>query len=59
MLGVSLMLNTRLSFYCQDDTIDVIPMAFLYVFFGEGGEPVIDFSNVSDTIFLWLWQQLN
>jgi chitinase len=36
----------RLSFYCQDDTIDIIPMAFLYVFRGKGGLPVIDFSNV-------------
>lgn len=36
----------RLSFYCNDDTIDVIPMAFLYIFFGEGGQPVIDFANV-------------
>lgn len=37
----------RLSFYCNDDTIDVIPMAFLYIFFGEGGQPVIDFANVN------------
>jgi len=36
----------RLSFYCQDDTLDVIPMAFLYVFFGQGGKPVVDFSNI-------------
>ena len=36
----------RLSFYCNDDTIDVIPMAFLYSFFGESGQPVIDFANV-------------
>jgi len=36
----------RLSFYCDDNTIDVIPMAFLYIFFGEGGQPVIDFSNI-------------
>ncbi|KAI0696937.1 glycoside hydrolase superfamily [Cytidiella melzeri] len=35
----------RLSFYCQDDTIDIIPLAFLYIFRGEGGEPVIDFAN--------------
>jgi len=36
----------RLSFYCQDDTIDAIPLAFLYVFFGEGGKPVVDFANI-------------
>ena len=37
----------RLSFYCNDDTIDVIPLAFLYIFRGTGGDPVIDFANVS------------
>jgi chitinase len=36
----------RLSFYCQDNMIDVIPLAFLYVFFGDGGMPEIDLSNV-------------
>jgi len=35
-----------LSYYCSDDTIDMIPLAFLYQFFGPGGEPVIDFSNI-------------
>ncbi|KAF5355650.1 hypothetical protein D9756_004210 [Leucocoprinus leucothites] len=30
----------------KDDAIDVIPMAFLYVFFGEGGKPIVDFSNI-------------
>lgn len=38
----------RLSFYCEDDTIDVIPLAFLYIFRGTGGDPVIDFANVSN-----------
>ena len=37
----------RLSHYCQDDSIDVFPLAFLYIFRGKGGEPVIDFANVS------------
>ncbi|KAI0091164.1 glycoside hydrolase superfamily [Irpex rosettiformis] len=45
----------RLSFYCQDDTIDIIPLAFLYIFRGTGGEPVIDFANTcnqwDDTTF--------
>ncbi|KAI0635538.1 glycoside hydrolase [Trametes polyzona] len=36
----------RLSFYCQDSTIDVFPIAFLYIFRGAGGEPVIDFANI-------------
>ncbi|KAG6866839.1 hypothetical protein C0991_008775 [Blastosporella zonata] len=35
-----------LSFYCDDDTVDVFPLAFLYIFRGKGGLPVIDFSNV-------------
>ncbi len=25
----------------------MFPLAFLYVFFGEGGKPVVDFANVS------------
>ncbi|KAJ8702977.1 Chitinase 2 [Pleurotus ostreatus] len=29
----------RLSFYCDDDTIDAFPLAFLYVFFGKGVNP--------------------
>ncbi|KAF8807244.1 glycoside hydrolase [Phlegmacium glaucopus] len=36
----------RLSFYCNDDTIDIIPLAFLYIFFGKGGQPVVDFANI-------------
>ncbi|TFK83741.1 glycoside hydrolase family 18 protein [Polyporus arcularius HHB13444] len=35
----------RLSYYCKDSTIDTIPLAFLYIFRGTGGEPVIDFAN--------------
>ncbi|KAI0819264.1 glycoside hydrolase [Trametes gibbosa] len=35
----------HLSSYCQDSTIDVFPIAFLYIFRGTGGEPVIDFAN--------------
>ncbi|THH31506.1 hypothetical protein EUX98_g2683 [Antrodiella citrinella] len=31
-----------LAFYCADDTIDVIPLAFLYIFRGTGGNPVVD-----------------
>ena len=40
----------RLSFYCGDDsTIDVFPVAFLHVFFGQGGLPSINLANVSET----------
>ncbi|GJE89922.1 glycoside hydrolase family 18 protein [Phanerochaete sordida] len=45
----------RLSFYCQDDTVDTIPLAFLYIFRGTGGDPVIDFANTcnqwDDSVF--------
>lgn len=43
----------NLSYYCQDDSVDVIPLAFLYVFFGEGGDPMIDFSNVCRSLSPW------
>jgi hypothetical protein len=36
-----------LSYYCQDDTIDVIPIAFLNKFFSTGGDPEINLANVS------------
>ncbi|OSC97704.1 glycoside hydrolase family 18 protein [Trametes coccinea BRFM310] len=35
----------RLSYYCKDSTVDTFPIAFLYIFRGTGGEPVIDFAN--------------
>ncbi|KAH9945621.1 class III chitinase [Amylocystis lapponica] len=34
-----------ISYYCQDDAIDVIPVAFVDTFFGSGGVPVIDLAN--------------
>ncbi|KAF9007657.1 glycoside hydrolase superfamily [Cyathus striatus] len=34
-----------LSYYCQDDTINVIPLAFLNVFFSTGGLPEINMAN--------------
>ena len=40
----------QLSAYCQDDTIDNLVLAFLYVFFGPAptlSQPEIDFANVS------------
>ncbi|KAI0702448.1 class III chitinase [Cytidiella melzeri] len=35
-----------LAFYCQDDAIDVFPVAFLDVFFGTGGVPSINLANI-------------
>ncbi|KAI9057443.1 glycoside hydrolase family 18 protein [Trametes sanguinea] len=34
-----------LSYYCKDSTVDTFPIAFLYIFRGAGGEPVINFAN--------------
>ncbi|KZT23268.1 glycoside hydrolase family 18 protein [Neolentinus lepideus HHB14362 ss-1] len=39
----------HLAYYCADDTIDTIPLAFLYIFEGPGGEPEIDFGNNDGT----------
>ncbi|KAI0761004.1 glycoside hydrolase [Trametes elegans] len=40
----------NLSSYCQDDSIDAFPVAFLNVFFGAGGVPSIDLSNICSTV---------
>ncbi|KAI0094559.1 glycoside hydrolase family 18 protein [Irpex rosettiformis] len=39
-----------LAFYCQDDAIDVLPVAFLNVFFGPGGVPSINLSNTCNDV---------
>ncbi|EIW64535.1 class III chitinase [Trametes versicolor FP-101664 SS1] len=38
-----------LAFYCQDDSIDVIPIAFINKFFGTGGAPQLDLANICNT----------
>ncbi|KDQ20642.1 carbohydrate-binding module family 5 protein [Botryobasidium botryosum FD-172 SS1] len=35
-----------LSYYCQDNSIDVIPISFLNTFFGTGGVPGINLANI-------------
>ncbi|TFK41331.1 glycoside hydrolase family 18 protein [Crucibulum laeve] len=35
----------RLSFYCNDNVIDVFPVAFVNVFFGTGGAPSMNLAN--------------
>ncbi|KAI0635520.1 glycoside hydrolase [Trametes polyzona] len=39
-----------LATYCQDDSIDAFPIAFLNVFFGAGGVPSIDLSNICSSV---------
>ncbi|KAG2171822.1 hypothetical protein INT43_008202 [Umbelopsis isabellina] len=34
-----------LASYCQDSTVDIIILSFLYTFYGPGNEPEIDFAN--------------
>ncbi|KAH7915104.1 glycoside hydrolase family 18 protein [Hygrophoropsis aurantiaca] len=34
-----------ISYYCQDDAIDAIPVAFVDTFFGTGGMPVLNLAN--------------
>ncbi|KAJ8089052.1 Chitinase 2 [Marasmius tenuissimus] len=38
--------QTRLSNYCQDDTINAFPLAFLNVYFDGDGLPVINLANI-------------
>ncbi|KAH9853066.1 class III chitinase [Lenzites betulinus] len=38
-----------LAFYCQDDSIDVIPIAFINKFFGTGNAPVLDLANTCNS----------
>ncbi|KAJ3554495.1 hypothetical protein NM688_g3080 [Phlebia brevispora] len=34
-----------IDFYCEDDSIDVLPIAFIKTFFGTDGLPVLDLAN--------------
>ncbi|KAI9300800.1 glycoside hydrolase family 18 protein [Cunninghamella echinulata] len=36
--------------YCDDDSIDVIPTAFVTNFFGKGGLPVINLANICNNV---------
>lgn len=38
-----------ISFYCQDDTVDIFPVAFLDVFNTTGGLPSVDLANTCST----------
>ncbi|KAH9937421.1 class III chitinase [Fomitopsis serialis] len=38
-----------ISYYCQDDAIDVIPIAFVNDFFGTGNYPVLNLANTCNT----------
>ncbi|KAG6849008.1 hypothetical protein H0H93_012054 [Arthromyces matolae] len=37
--------QSSLATYCQDDTVDAIPIAFLYDYFSTGGLPALDLSS--------------
>ncbi|EIW75421.1 glycoside hydrolase family 18 protein [Coniophora puteana RWD-64-598 SS2] len=39
-----------IGFYCQDDTIDTIPIAFVTQFFGTGGAPVMNLANTCNNV---------
>ncbi|KAI0702369.1 glycoside hydrolase superfamily [Cerioporus squamosus] len=39
-----------LSHYCEDDSIDAIPLAFVNVFFGTGDVPSLDFANICNAV---------
>ncbi|KAJ4479961.1 glycoside hydrolase superfamily [Lentinula aciculospora] len=47
--------QTNLAHYCQDDVVDIFPLAFLDVFFGIGSLPEINLANtcndVDDAVF--------
>ncbi|THU80115.1 glycoside hydrolase family 18 protein [Dendrothele bispora CBS 962.96] len=42
--------QTNLSHYCEDDTIDVFPLAFMNVFFSTGGLPEINLANTCNNV---------
>ncbi|KAJ7113572.1 glycoside hydrolase superfamily, partial [Mycena epipterygia] len=42
-----------ISTYCQDTVIDVIPIAFVNVYFSTGGLPQLDLSNASISILFY------
>jgi chitinase len=42
-----------ISAYCKDDTVNHIIIAFLDVFFGQGGEPEINLANVRTVSMLF------
>ncbi|KAI7891555.1 class III chitinase [Mucor mucedo] len=39
-----------LKFYCDDDSVDVLPISFLTTFFGVGGEPQINLANYCNSV---------
>ncbi|TCD70658.1 Chitinase 1 [Steccherinum ochraceum] len=42
--------NKPLAFYCEDDAIDVFPVAFVNTFFGPGGVPSMNLANICNTV---------
>ena len=38
--------QNQLSTYCDSPSVDIIPLAFLYTFFGPSSAPLLDLSNI-------------
>jgi chitinase len=38
--------QSSLRTYCASSSVDIIPLAFLYTFFGPGNAPLLDLSNI-------------
>ncbi|KAJ2482284.1 Chitinase 2 [Coemansia sp. RSA 2131] len=44
----SLPYQQPLGAYCDDDSVDIILLSFLYILKGKGGYPVLNFANICD-----------
>lgn len=51
--GSGSLAQQRLSYYCANTNINIIPLAFLTAFNGQGGQPTMNFANAGDncTVF--------
>ncbi|MCJ1325187.1 hypothetical protein MMC10_001849 [Thelotrema lepadinum] len=56
--GTGSLAQQRLSYYCANTDIDVIPMAFLTMINGAGGQPEINFANAGNNCTTFAGTQL-
>ncbi|KAF7795681.1 hypothetical protein EIP86_006846 [Pleurotus ostreatoroseus] len=47
--GAQSLWQQPIDYYCQDNSVDMFPIAFLNVFFGAGGLPSLDLANICST----------